>query len=89
MEQIFTTVSSKGQLVIPAQIRESLGIEPGTRVAIRQEGTRLILEPLTLKAKLRLIDELCGSTAGGPSMTDMLLEDRRRERAMELAKLGF
>jgi AbrB family looped-hinge helix DNA binding protein len=89
MEQIFTTVSSKGQLVIPAQIRESLGIEPGTRVAIRQEGTRLILEPLTLKARLRLIKELRGSTAGGPSMTDMLLEDRRRERAMELAKHGF
>jgi AbrB family looped-hinge helix DNA binding protein len=89
MEQVFTTVSSKGQLVIPARIREALGIEPGTRVAIRQEGTRLILEPQTLAAKLRLIKELRGSTAGGPSMTDMLLEDRRREREMELANDGF
>jgi AbrB family looped-hinge helix DNA binding protein len=89
MEQMFTTVSSKGQMVIPAAIRESMGIEPGTRVVVRQEGSRLILEPQTLAAKLRIIDELCGLTAGGPSMTNMLLEDRHREREMELAKDGF
>ncbi len=86
MERAFTTVSSKGQMVIPAAMRESMGIEPGTRIAIRQEGTQLILEPDTLAAKLRLIDELCGITAGGPSMTDMLLEDRRLERERELAE---
>jgi AbrB family looped-hinge helix DNA binding protein len=89
MEQVFTTVSSKGQMVIPAAIRESMGIEPGTRVAVRLEGARLILEPQTLAAKLRLIKELRGSTAGGLSGCDMLLEDRRREREMELAKDGF
>jgi len=37
-QQTFTTVSSKGQVVIPAAIRASLGLEPGTRIAIRQEG---------------------------------------------------
>jgi AbrB family looped-hinge helix DNA binding protein len=89
MGQIFTTVSSKGQLVIPAAIRESLGIGPGARVAVRQEGARVILEPDTPAARLRLVDELCGSTAGGTSMCDMLLEDRRREREMELAKDGW
>jgi len=88
MERVFTTVSSKGQMVIPAAIRESLGIEPGTRVAIRQEGTRLILEPDTLATKLRILKELRGCTAGLPSGCDMLLEDRRREREMELAKYG-
>jgi AbrB family looped-hinge helix DNA binding protein len=89
MEHVFITVSSKGQMVIPASIREAMGIEPGTRVAIRQEGARVILEPDTLAAKLRLIKELRGCTAGGPSGTDMLLEDRRRERELELAKDGF
>jgi AbrB family looped-hinge helix DNA binding protein len=76
-------------MVIPAAIRESMGIEPGTRVSLRLEGARLVLEPQTLAAKLRLIKELRGSTAGGPSGCDMLLEDRRREREMELAKDGF
>jgi hypothetical protein len=42
-----------------------------------------------LAAKLRLIEELRGCTAGGPSMCDMLLEDRRRERELELAKDGW
>ena len=36
-----------------------------------------------------MIDELCGSTAGGPSGCDMLLEDRRREDALESAKNGW
>ena len=82
-------MSSKGQMVIPAAMRESLGIEPGTRVAIRQEGTRLILEPQTLAAKLRLIDEMQGCTAGYPSGTDILLEDRRLERQRELEEEGW
>jgi AbrB family looped-hinge helix DNA binding protein len=89
MELVYTTVSSKGQMVIPAAIREELGIEAGTRVAVRLEGTRVILEPDSLAAKLRRIDEMQGLTAGGPSMTDELLKERRREREMELAKDGW
>ena len=89
MERVFTTVSSKGQIVIPASFRESMEIEQGTRIAFRQEGARLIMEPDTLAAKLRLIDELCGCTAGGPSGCDMLLDERRRDRDRELAKDGW
>jgi AbrB family looped-hinge helix DNA binding protein len=89
MDKLYATVSSKGQLVIPAALRTSLGIEAGTRIAFFQDGMRMILEPETVAAKMRLIDELCGITAGGPSGTEMLLEDRRRERAMELAKDGW
>lgn len=89
MDRIFATLSSKGQLVIPTRFRESLGLEFGTRIAIRQEGEHLILEPQTVAAKLRLIDELQGLTAGGPSMTDSLLAERRREREIELAKDGW
>jgi AbrB family looped-hinge helix DNA binding protein len=89
MDRLYTTVSSKGQMVIPAIIREELGIEPGTRVAVRREGAQVILEPESLAAKLRRIDEMQGCTAGFPSGTDMLLEDRRLERERELAKEGW
>ena len=37
----------------------------------------------------RLIEELCGICAGGPSMCDELLEERRLERERELAEDGF
>jgi AbrB family looped-hinge helix DNA binding protein len=56
METIFTTISTKGQVVIPVAIREELKIEPGTRIAIRLEGGRIVLDPETLAAKLRKID---------------------------------
>jgi AbrB family looped-hinge helix DNA binding protein len=86
MERFYATFSSKGQLVIPAAVRDAMGIEPGTRVAIRQESGRLILEPETLSAKLRRIEDLRGRAAGRSSGTEMLLEDRRREREREAAE---
>jgi len=88
-EPTYATVSSKGQLVIPAAIRESLGIQPGTRVAIRREGPELILKPETLLAKLELIRKMRGITAGGAPLCDELLEDRRRERERELREEGW
>jgi AbrB family looped-hinge helix DNA binding protein len=89
MEQIFTTVSTKGQLVIPAQFREALGIKAGTRIAVRLEGGRVVLDPETIAAKLRKIRQMRGSTAGLPSGTDILLEDRRLERERELLEEGW
>jgi AbrB family looped-hinge helix DNA binding protein len=79
MATVFTTVSSKGQLVIPAEMREALGIEPGTRIAIRQEGEELILTPATKQAAREILSRLRGMTAGGPSMTDELIAERRAE----------
>jgi antitoxin PrlF len=89
MTLIYSTVSTKGQIVIPSAVREELEIEPGTRVAVRVDGGRIILDPETLAAKLRKIKEMRGCTAGGPSGTDLLIEERRKERERELAEEGF
>ncbi len=83
MEHVTSVVSSKGQLVIPAAIRESLGIKAGTRVEIWQQGSELILRPATEITTQQLIDELCGMTAGGYSMTDDLIAERRAEDESE------
>ncbi|MGA2340519.1 MAG: AbrB/MazE/SpoVT family DNA-binding domain-containing protein [Terracidiphilus sp.] len=88
-EEHFAIVSTKGQMVIPAAIRESLGIEPGTRVAIRQEGAEMVLRPETIAAKLSLIEKMHGCTEGDSSGTDMLLEDRRLEREREMREEGW
>ncbi|MGH9562835.1 MAG: AbrB/MazE/SpoVT family DNA-binding domain-containing protein [Terracidiphilus sp.] len=89
MDQHYATVSTKGQLVIPANIREELGIGPGTRIAIRRVGPEVILRPETLTAKLAMIREMRGITAGGPSLCEELLEDRRKERERELKEEGW
>jgi AbrB family looped-hinge helix DNA binding protein len=71
------TVSTKGQLVIPAELREELGIRPGMRIAIIRDGNRIILEPVNEE----YVRSLRGSTAGGASMTDALLQERREEES--------
>ncbi|MGH9598436.1 MAG: AbrB/MazE/SpoVT family DNA-binding domain-containing protein [Terracidiphilus sp.] len=88
-EPIYVRVSTKGQMVLPAALREEFGIEPGTRVAILHDGAQLILRPETLAAKLAMIKKMRGITAGGPSLCDELLEDRRRERERELREEGW
>ena len=64
---------------IPAEMRELLGIAPGTRIAVTVQGSRLILEPVSEK----LVDETCGLLKGGPSLSDMLQKERRRENKKE------
>lgn len=44
-----TTVSSKGQVVLPKPIREALRIKPGATLGVRVEGTRVILETVRRK----------------------------------------
>lgn len=39
------TLSSKGQLVLPAAYRRKMGLSSGSEIRIREEGDRLILEP--------------------------------------------
>lgn len=68
-------MSSKGQLVIPADIRQALGIEPGTKIVLTVREGQIILRPITVK----LIDDLMGMFAGGASMADELQRDRRAE----------
>jgi AbrB family looped-hinge helix DNA binding protein len=76
MEHIISTVSTKGQLVIPAGMRETLGILPGSRVALTLEDGVIVLRPVSE----RLVDETCGMFRGGPSLADELQQERRVER---------
>ena len=37
-------ISSKGQIVIPKDVREALRLEPGTTLRLTREGRRIVLE---------------------------------------------
>ena len=39
------TVDSKGRIVLPQDLRERLGITPGTEVEIREENGKAVVEP--------------------------------------------
>lgn len=38
-------LSNKGQIVIPAEMRSSLGLKKGSLLLIKLEGRRIIMEP--------------------------------------------
>ena len=40
-----TTVDSKGRIVLPKEIRERLGITPGTEVEVHEEKGKAVVEP--------------------------------------------
>jgi AbrB family looped-hinge helix DNA binding protein len=75
MKNEVSTVTTKGQLVIPSKLRRKYSIRKGTRVAFLEEENRLILQPLTPE----FIRSLRGSLKGEPSALKSLLEDRERE----------
>ena len=47
MKPVVTNVSTKGQIVIPASLREEMGIVPGTRVTLERKGHTIVLRPVT------------------------------------------
>ena len=71
-----STVTSKGQLVIPSKLRRKFGIRKGTQVAFIEDGERLVLQPLTPE----FVRSLRGSLKGDPTSMKSLAEDRKRDR---------
>jgi len=70
-------VSSKGQIVLPAEIRKKYGIKTGSELAIVEWAGTLYLVPETHGDPL---DELSGMIAGSDFTTEDFLAERRRER---------
>lgn len=71
--------SSKGQVVIPIEIRKKLGIKPGQMVNLKLEGEKAVITPLPEDP----IKALRGSLKGHPSLTKALLQERKEERKRE------
>jgi AbrB family looped-hinge helix DNA binding protein len=69
------TLSAKGQIVIPADLREALGLEAGDRLLIRQEG-----QHLTLERRQDVLETLEGKYAiKNRSLSKELAQERRAE----------
>jgi len=80
MDTSFSTVSSKGQIVIPSALREEMGIKTGTRIAIQRQDNYLVLQPITIA----FIDSLRGRLKG----KDSLVKAREREHRIEKNRLA-
>ncbi len=72
-------VGPKGQVVIPKQLRDAFGIEPGDEVSFWQDGDHIAVTPVRSTAPLR------GRFAGS-RLTDALERERTAERSRERRK---
>ena len=83
---VIVTVSSKGQVVLPAPIRHRLGLNPGARLLVVEELNGLRLEVLRSVPKAK-IEELAGMVTARSSGRPRRLEEfdvaamlRRKQR---------
>ena len=81
------TLSSKGQLVIPKEIREALGVKPGKKVFFKMVKDHLVeIVPLPEDP----VRHFCGIFKEGSSLTGALLKERGEDKKREEKKLnGF
>lgn len=76
------TVSAKGWVVIPKDIREKYGIRPGDKLQVIDYGGIYMIPAVKDPAK-----EMRGMFKNGPSLTEALLESHRLEREGEDRKM--
>jgi AbrB family looped-hinge helix DNA binding protein len=78
-----TTVSSKGQVVIPRALREKYRLTAGTRLAVAESGEGLVLVPLKRTQSPRRQAgwrALRGAAKGTTALKEHLAEHRREAK---------
>jgi AbrB family looped-hinge helix DNA binding protein len=76
MKDLSATFTSKGQLVVPAELRRKHGIETGTRVRFLEDHLgRIVLQPITEES----IDRLMGCLSEGPDLLAAWEKEHREE----------
>jgi AbrB family looped-hinge helix DNA binding protein len=70
------TISEKGWVVIPAELRKKYALVPGSEVTLVDYGGVLAIIP----AMRDPVKQAAGMLKGGASLTKALLEEHRKER---------
>ncbi len=68
-----TKVSEKGQITVPKQLRERLGIRPGDELEVVDEGGRLVLSKATDEDPVAAVYGILGIDLD----TDAIIEEMR------------
>ena len=84
-------VSPKGQILIPAAIRRALNIKPKSQVFVIPdlEKKKIMIEVLEGKDIIDFAYGMLKRKKGEKSMTQELLEERKRDLKREEAKINY
>jgi AbrB family looped-hinge helix DNA binding protein len=80
------TVSAKGQVVIPLEIRERLGITPGSKVHVSSEGNRVTIALHRQKKPSDVMSGYGMLKYKGPPLKKSLLEVKVEDLMLESLK---
>ncbi|QSG02000.1 AbrB/MazE/SpoVT family DNA-binding domain-containing protein [Natranaeroarchaeum sulfidigenes] len=80
-------VDAKGRIVLPKELRERLGIAPGTEVEVREEDGKAVVEPepdpeQVIERMERLVGET-GAESDLKPLDDVAPSARRHREAVE------
>jgi AbrB family looped-hinge helix DNA binding protein len=81
MATYHTVISSKGQVVVPVELRKQLGLKSGCRAVWKERNGELLLTSIE-----HILDELQGilkPLPGQPSAFEESLAERERQRKRE------
>jgi AbrB family looped-hinge helix DNA binding protein len=74
-------LDKQGRVVIPADFRDKLGLEPGTELSMWIEEGQLVI--MSLDEALRRVRGIIKKRAGRRSMVDELIAERRAAAALD------
>ena len=82
-----TSMSTKGQVVIPSAIRRKLQMKGGSKLIVIQEGENILLKPITkpdteeFSSLIRMADQICKELDFKETDITSVIKASRRVRA--------
>jgi AbrB family looped-hinge helix DNA binding protein len=73
-----STITTKGQVVIPSKIRKRHGLKKGTKITFIERNNEIVMKPLNKNYFKSLVG--IGGTKG--KALKSLMEDKRKEREL-------
>lgn len=75
----FTTLTSKGQVVIPAKIRKDMKVKEGTKFYVEERGDEIVLRPVTPQ----YLKKIAGVLPTKGKLSRALLQERAKDKERE------
>jgi antitoxin PrlF len=78
-----STISSKGQITVPQEIRKRLGLAPGDRVEFVVEEGRTVIRPARSEVNFEKFIGIAGPFPGGEEGIKAWIDDMRSDKDYE------
>ncbi len=88
MKKDVITISSKGQIVIPKEMRDQLSIQPGDKIVAMCDGNTIVLKPIEMPTYEEFLESMhqCQKWAKEVGLTQKDVDDVIKQVRAESGK---